>query len=164
MPAAKKLDLRINELSTKRQWLASLSAMLRDARVLGAGRWDVRRCCYEVEFERVAFESRLWDGGRFEYSTVPCRLSILPVLGCVEGRASEISSWGIERVKGIELEDAQELVLSTDSGLTRLNLSRGASLDIRDLEAPRPSHTVADYGDLAIDPYRADEMFRLRVV
>lgn len=160
MPA-RRLDLRINDLPAKTRWLSHLSALLRDAQVLGDGRWDVRRMRYEVELERICYESGYSSQ---EYPSIVCRLAVTPVLACVDGRDSVEESWVGETLAGLELRDAHELAIVSSYGATRLRLGAGAGLEIQDLGQPNDRHLVCDHGHAGVDLRRAHEMLRLRVV
>ncbi|MEM1178123.1 MAG: hypothetical protein AAGM22_07260 [Acidobacteriota bacterium] len=158
--AARRLDLRINDLPTKQRWLQHLSSLLRDAQVLGDGRWDVRRMRYEVELERICYES----GRSNEYPSITCRLAVTPVLSCVDGRDGVAESWVGETLTGLELRDRHELALVSSYGATRLRLGAGANLEIQDVGQPNEHHLVCDYGHAGVDLRRANELMRLRVV
>ena len=162
--AIKRLDLRINELAVKQRWLERLSAMLADAQVLGNGRWDVRRMRYEVDLERICYETGIAGELTHEYPSIACRLSINPVLSFVDGRDGVEESWSGETLVGLELRDPHELALVSTYGTTRLRLGPGATLEVRDTGTPNDHHLVCDHGQPPLELRSAHELMRLRVV
>lgn len=160
----KRLDLRINELAVKQRWLERLSSLLADAQVLGDGRWDVRRMRYEVDLERICYESGVAGETAQEYPSIACRLAVTPVLSCVDGRDGVEESWAGETLVRLELRDSHELALVSTYGATRLRLGPGATLEVCDVGKPNDQHLVCDHGQPPLELRRAHELMRLRVV
>lgn len=163
----RKLDLKITELSTKGRWLDQLDRVLRDARVVGGAFWDLRRMRYELDLERIGYEAHtvLYTHERiFEYPTISCRISISPVVSCIDGRAGSPELWEGQALEAIQLRDRSELALVSNYGTTRLGLGPSATLSIRDTGPPSEQSVICDHGDPAVDLQRAGQLLRARLL
>ena len=160
------LDLRITNLSAKARFLETLDALLRDARVIGDSRWDLRRMRFEIDLERIGYEAHtvlVTHERIFEYPSIDCRLTVSPVVSCIDGR-SATESWSGQTVEAVQLRDRRELALVTNYGTTRLGLGPDPALEIRDLGPPSEERVICDYGTPSVDLHRASELMRSRVL
>lgn len=160
-----RFDLKITDLAAKRQWLDTLDAMLRDARVLNDASWDLRRMRYVVDLERIGYGAHTVFDAKprvFEYPTVACRLIISPVTSCVDGRdVAEVDGQG-EILEALQLRDRQELALVSNYGTTRLKLGTDPSIEIKDIGPPNHERVISDYGNAGVDLDAAGELLRSR--
>lgn len=134
-----RLDLRITDLGAKRAWLETLDALLRDAAVIGAARWDLRTTRFELDLRRAAYGPSLVTHGR---PWVPCRLAVAPVLSVIDGSGVPWRRSLDEQIESLELRDRREIALVTTAGSTRLRLGEAPQLEIRDIGPPTTTHIV----------------------
>lgn len=162
------MNLRLTELPAKAEWLQRLSALLRDARIVSQGAWDVRSRRFEVSIVRIAYEAYTVVRGAeraWEYPSVETLLTISPVISYVNDRdttACHNGRW--EQLAALELEDNAVLRFVTDCGMTKLRLGEEAYLEARDIAALSSTHTTRDHRHPAVDLREARQILHAKVL
>jgi len=160
------MHLKLTELPTKAEWLQRLSALLRDARILSPGRWDVRSRRFEITIMRIAYEAYTVVRGSekaWEYPSIESHLTISPVISYTDGRDPAPDHAG-EQLESLELEEKNVLRLVTDCGEMKLTLGDESYLEARDIAALSSARTTRDHGQPAVDLGAARQILHAKVL
>jgi len=148
------MRIRVQDIATKRNWLAKVSLFLHDASICERFAYDDSTQTFSLALHRIGYEFRkrqrkLWFVV-WAMPSVPCTLSLAPVaIVQVNEGPDPWVDWG-EQLVYMDMVGPADLEVVTREARVVLRLQERASLVLADTGAPTHEANHKDFGSLVV--------------
>ncbi|HUU91545.1 MAG TPA: hypothetical protein VM238_10070 [Phycisphaerae bacterium] len=164
------MDLRIENVLRKSEWVARVSAVLHDALIERRDVSDVRSREFRLNVDRVCYERAergrlLWSIPIWRYPSVSASLSIAPVERVEDARRQAKDIGEPELLLSLDIDArSNSLRLESSFGLIHVQLGLDACLSVSDTGTAAGGVAMRELIGRVIDPDLVAEVCAARVV